>query len=67
MYITIIKSEFQRPGIYDEIFNSDAVQYGGSGQTNESEHFSIPKKWHGFGQHIKDKNSTIGNCNILKK
>lgn len=44
-----------QPGTYVEIFNSDAVQYGGSGQTSESEHFSIPKKWHGFGQHIKVK------------
>lgn len=44
-----------KPGTYKEIFNSDAKKFGGSGQTNDDNHFSIPKKWHGFSQHIKIK------------
>lgn len=43
------------PGTYKEIFNSDLLEYGGSGQINDCEHFSFPKKWHGFKQHIKIK------------
>lgn len=43
------------PGTYQEIFNSDQAQFGGSGQLNEKQHFSIPKKWHGLKQHIKIK------------
>lgn len=42
------------PGVYEEIFNSDAEIFGGSGQYND-EHFSFPKKWHGLEQHIKIK------------
>ncbi|WAA08541.1 1,4-alpha-glucan branching protein GlgB [Fervidibacillus albus] len=43
------------PGVYKEIFNSDRNEFGGSGQTNDGEHFSIPMKWHGFQQYIKIK------------
>ncbi|MFD1851729.1 1,4-alpha-glucan branching protein GlgB [Oceanobacillus bengalensis] len=43
------------PGKYQEIFNSDAKEYGGSGQLNEEEHFSFSEKWHGLPQHIKIK------------
>ena len=42
-------------GIYEEIFNSDREEFGGSGQVNGSEHFSYPKKWHGLPQHIRIK------------
>lgn len=42
-------------GRYKEIFNSDSVRFGGSGQINEGEHFSFPEKWHGLSQHIKIK------------
>ena len=31
------------------------MEFGGSGQINEHEHFSFPKKWHSFSQHIKIK------------
>ncbi|MCU9612018.1 1,4-alpha-glucan branching protein GlgB [Caldibacillus lycopersici] len=41
------------PGMYKEIFNSDRLEYGGSGQCNDKKHFSFPQKWHGFMQHIK--------------
>ncbi|RLL41302.1 1,4-alpha-glucan branching protein GlgB [Oceanobacillus piezotolerans] len=40
-------------GLYQEIFNSDKEQYGGSGQVNKDRHFSFPEKWHGLAQHIK--------------
>ncbi len=43
------------PGTYQEVFNSDAVQFGGSGQVNDANHFSIPQKWHTLSQHIKIK------------
>lgn len=42
-------------GVYKEIFNSDAEQYGGSGQLNQGKHFSIPGKWHGLEQSIQVK------------
>ncbi|MEK3887647.1 1,4-alpha-glucan branching protein GlgB [Bacillus sp. FSL K6-3431] len=42
-------------GTYVEIFNSDEEKYGGSSQLNETDHFSIPKKWHALPQHIKVK------------
>lgn len=42
-------------GTYKEIFNSDAVHFGGSGQLNEAKHFSFPEKWHQSAQHIKIK------------
>ncbi|MBS4194065.1 1,4-alpha-glucan branching protein GlgB [Lederbergia citri] len=43
------------PGKYKEIFNSDISDFGGSGQLNEGDHFSFPKKWHGLPHHIKIK------------
>lgn len=42
-------------GKYEEIFNSDRKEFGGSGQINGSEHFSFQEKWHGLPQHIKIK------------
>lgn len=45
----------KEPGVYKEIFNSDKASFGGSGQINESRHFSFPEKWHGLNQHIKIK------------
>lgn len=44
-----------KPGKYIEIFNSDSLDFGGSGQINNHYHFSFPKKWHGYPQHIKIK------------
>ncbi|MCM3113400.1 1,4-alpha-glucan branching protein GlgB [Lederbergia lenta] len=43
------------PGIYQEVFNSDADEFGGSSQLNEADHFSFPKKWHALPQHIQIK------------
>lgn len=43
------------PGTYQEIFNSDANKFGGSGQLNEANHYSESQKWHGLPQHIKIK------------
>ncbi|SDY99826.1 1,4-alpha-glucan branching enzyme [Evansella caseinilytica] len=43
------------PGKYVEIFNSDAKEFGGSGQTNEGAHFTFAEKWHRHDQHIKVK------------
>ena len=43
------------PGTYKEIFNSDMEEFGGSGQINSANHFSIPKKWHTLPQHIRIK------------
>jgi 1,4-alpha-glucan branching enzyme len=43
------------PGIYKEIFNSDAAIFGGSGQLNDTAHFTFPEKWHKADQHIKIK------------
>ncbi|WP_439144821.1 1,4-alpha-glucan branching protein GlgB [Virgibacillus profundi] len=43
------------PGTYMEIFNSDAKEYGGSGQVTDAEHFSFPENWHTLPQHIKIK------------
>lgn len=43
------------PGTYREIFSSDLVEFGGSGQLNEADHFTIPEKWHNAAQHIKIK------------
>nr|WP_306798700.1 1,4-alpha-glucan branching protein GlgB [Oceanobacillus saliphilus] len=42
-------------GVYQEVFNSDLEEFGGSGQLNGTEHFSFPIKWHGLPQHIKIK------------
>ncbi|MFC2947442.1 1,4-alpha-glucan branching protein GlgB [Virgibacillus sediminis] len=43
------------PGIYEEIFNTDREEYGGSGQLNGGEHHSFMEKWHGLPHHIKIK------------
>lgn len=43
------------PGLYKEVFNSDAIEFGGSGQLNEEEHLSFPEEWHSLAQHIKIK------------
>ncbi|WP_018922923.1 1,4-alpha-glucan branching protein GlgB [Salsuginibacillus kocurii] len=42
-------------GTYQEIFNSDASDFGGSNQLNENQHFTIPESWHGYDQHIRIK------------
>src|SRR4029077_9095925 len=36
-----------RPGLWEEILNSDAPIYGGSGQGNLGAFKSEPKPWHG--------------------
>ena len=43
------------PGTYKEVFNSDAVEYGGSGQLNKVKHFSFEEDWHQLPCHIKIK------------
>lgn len=43
------------PGTYQEVFNSDATEFGGSGQLNEGQHFSFPQRRHGLSQHIQIK------------
>ncbi|MBS4208615.1 1,4-alpha-glucan branching protein GlgB [Bacillus sp. FJAT-50079] len=48
------------PGTYEEIFNSDALEFGGSGQLNDDLHFSFPEKWHTLPQHIKIKVPPLG-------
>ncbi|GAB3044636.1 1,4-alpha-glucan branching protein GlgB [Virgibacillus ainsalahensis] len=48
------------PGTYQEIFNSDRVEFGGSGQINEAEHFSFPERWHGLDHHLKIKVPPLG-------
>ena len=57
------------PGTYQEVFNSDAVQFGGSGQVNDADHFSIPQQWHTLSQHIKIKVPplaiTIFKCKLI--
>ncbi|UJF36096.1 1,4-alpha-glucan branching protein GlgB [Paenibacillus hexagrammi] len=41
-----------RPGVYKEIFNSDAERYGGSGQSNPEPLVSDEKSWHGFSNSL---------------
>ncbi|MFC4404418.1 1,4-alpha-glucan branching protein GlgB [Gracilibacillus xinjiangensis] len=43
------------PGIYKEVFNSDDINYGGSGQTNRKNLFTINEEWHQQKQHIRVK------------
>lgn len=40
-------------GTYQEIFNSDAERFGGSGQLNGVPLETVKKKWHRYGQHIE--------------
>ncbi|HLU22448.1 MAG TPA: 1,4-alpha-glucan branching protein GlgB [Bacillaceae bacterium] len=43
------------PGDYIEIFNTDAVLFGGSGQINNGNYRCYSEEWHGLDQHIKIK------------
>lgn len=43
------------PGIYKEVFNSDADCYGGSDQCNTDFHHSFSERWNNQEQHIKVK------------
>ncbi|MDB8794731.1 1,4-alpha-glucan branching protein GlgB [Romboutsia sp. 1001216sp1] len=55
-------------GTYEEVFNSDDVIYGGSGQTMKgSELFSINSKWHNKEHHIKIKVPPLGATFIKGK
>ncbi|WP_430790855.1 1,4-alpha-glucan branching protein GlgB [Virgibacillus flavescens] len=54
------------PGEYQEVFNSDAGDYGGSGQINAGTHFSLPDEWHGQQQHIQVKVPPLAIC-IFKR
>ena len=49
------------PGTYQEVFNSDAVQFGGSGQVNDADHFSIPAKMAHIITAYKNKSTTFSN------
>lgn len=42
-------------GTYIEVFNSDSIEFGGSGQTMEDKLFSIPEEKHNYQQHLKLK------------
>jgi 1,4-alpha-glucan branching enzyme len=42
-------------GEYQEVLNSDALEFGGSGQITETPIYSNPEHRHHFGQHIKVK------------
>jgi 1,4-alpha-glucan branching enzyme len=35
-----------RAGVYQEVFNSDRVEFGGSGQANREKLLSHPQHWH---------------------
>ncbi|MFC3041735.1 1,4-alpha-glucan branching protein GlgB [Virgibacillus xinjiangensis] len=48
------------PGTYEEIFNTDAKEYGGSGQLNGRAHYSFTERWHGQPHHIKIKVPPLG-------
>ncbi|WP_028784706.1 1,4-alpha-glucan branching protein GlgB [Thalassobacillus devorans] len=41
-----------QPGHYEEIFNSDAEHFDGSGQTNGLKAASVPEPWQGQNHHI---------------
>ncbi len=40
------------PGMYTEVFNTDAPEYGGSGKLNKRALISVPSQTHGRKQHI---------------
>ncbi|GAE94260.1 1,4-alpha-glucan (glycogen) branching enzyme [Gracilibacillus boraciitolerans JCM 21714] len=50
------------PGAYQEVFNSDTANYGGSDQINTSLHYSIKEQWHNQKQHIKVKVPPLAVC-----
>ncbi|WP_163537930.1 1,4-alpha-glucan branching protein GlgB [Gracilibacillus sp. YIM 98692] len=50
------------PGTYQEIFNSDAANYGGSDQRNQGQLTTISETWHGQKQHIKIKVPPLAIC-----
>ncbi|KAB8138540.1 1,4-alpha-glucan branching protein GlgB [Gracilibacillus oryzae] len=43
------------PGTYKEVFNSDDVKFGGSGQINSQPCQTIAEEWHRHKQHIRVK------------
>ncbi|PRO65391.1 1,4-alpha-glucan branching protein GlgB [Alkalicoccus urumqiensis] len=55
------------PGTYTEIFCSDKAEYGGSGQENDSLHFTMPERWHDHPQHIKIKVPPFAVCVFKRK
>lgn len=55
------------PGTYEEIFNSDAADFGGSDQLNSKEHFSFPEPWHSRAQHIRIKVPPYAVCVFKEK
>ncbi|MBQ3920800.1 MAG: 1,4-alpha-glucan branching protein GlgB [Firmicutes bacterium] len=55
-----------RKGVYKEIFNSDAEEYGGSGQVNTGYLVSEPVPWHGKEYSVTVKTPPIGGL-ILRR
>ena len=53
-------------GMYEEIFNSDDVEFGGSGKAGRSFYKSEDKPWHGMEQSVSISVPPIGGI-ILKK
>jgi 1,4-alpha-glucan branching enzyme len=44
-----------KAGSYKEVFNSDELKFGGSGQVIDGEIFTEPKASHGFDQRVSIK------------
>lgn len=61
---TIHRLGVPKKGKYVEIFNSDAIIYGGSGVLNEGTIYSDDIKWDGKEQSIEIKIPPLGTCFI---
>ncbi len=55
-----------RKGVYKEIFNSDAAEYGGSGRRNPGYLRSEPVPWHGMQHSVVLKTPPIGGL-VLRR
>ncbi len=56
-FTPVVREQYEigvpEPGVYQEIFNTDAQIYGGSGVSNDHEVYSLPENRHGKPHHIK--------------
>ena len=55
-----------RKGVYKEVFNSDAAEYGGSGRLNPGYLVSEPVPWHGYKHSIVLKTPPIGGLALRR-
>ncbi|MBR6969868.1 MAG: 1,4-alpha-glucan branching protein GlgB [Firmicutes bacterium] len=55
-----------RKGVYKEVFNSDAAEYGGSGRLNPGYLVSEPVPWHGCKHSIVLKTPPIGGLALRR-